>query len=127
MRAHLLDTDVLIDFLRGRRAARALVESFESAGEVPLISIVSVAELIAGMKAGEEEATMRFLAILGKIPIAEEVAFTAGRLLSTFQQGHRLELGDALIAATAIEYDATLVTRNVKHYPMSEINLLRPY
>ncbi len=64
---------------------------------------------------------------LRKIPVAEEVAFRAGKLLSTFQRGHGLELGDALIAATAIEYDAILVTRNVKHYPMSEIKLLRPY
>ncbi len=62
-----------------------------------------------------------------RIPLSEEIAVAAGDMLRTYRRSHGTELGDALIAATAVELGATLVTRNVKHYPMPAVAVLRPY
>ena len=124
---HLLDTDILIDFLRGREEARAFMGRYEAAAEPPLISVVSVTELWAGMRHGEERATSALLSALRKIPLSEEIAFAAGNMLRTYRRSHGTELGDALIASTAVELSATLITRNVKHYPMPTVKVLRPY
>ncbi len=51
----------------------------------------------------------------------------AGAYLQQFRRSHHLELGDALIAAAAADASAELVTRNLKHYPMSDIRVLVPY
>ncbi len=127
MPAYLLDTDILIDFLRGRQAAREAIAGIESAGEVPLVSTVSVAELVAGMKAGEERATEALLKVLDKIPVTETVARGGGKLLKAYRKSHAMELADALIVSTALAREATLVTRNVKHYPLPQLKVLRPY
>jgi predicted nucleic acid-binding protein len=124
---HLLDTDILIDFLRGRGEARTFLGRYEAAAEPPVISVVSVAELWAGMRQGEERATDALLSALRKIPLSEEIALAAGNMLRTYRRSHGTELGDALIASTAVELGATLITRNVKHYPMPAVTVLRPY
>ncbi len=127
MPAYLLNTDILIDFLRGSPEAHQLMQRLESEGAFPTISTVSVTELLAGLKSGEEEATESFLSILVKIPVSEDVARSAGLLLGAYRKSHALELADGLVAATAITQGATLVTRNVKHYPMPRLKKLRPY
>jgi predicted nucleic acid-binding protein len=53
--------------------------------------------------------------------------YVAENLLRTYRRSHGIELGDALIASTAVELGATLITRNVKHYPMPAVTVLRPY
>lgn len=127
MAVHLLDTHILIDFLRGRAEARALLRRYEAAAELPVISVVSVTELWAGMRQGEESATGALLSALRKILLSEEIALAAGNMLRTYRRSHGTELGDALIATTAVEIGATLITRNVKHYPMPTVTVLRPY
>ncbi|MHB8653242.1 MAG: PIN domain-containing protein [Terriglobia bacterium] len=127
MAVHLLDTDILIDFLRGRAEARALLRRYEAAAEPPVISVVSVTELLAGMRQGEESATSALLSALRKISLSEEIALAAGNMLRSYRRSHGTELGDALIASTTVEIGATLITRNVRHYPMPTITLLRPY
>lgn len=127
MAIHLLDTDILIDFLRGRKEARLFLRQYEAAPEPPVISVVSVTELWAGMRQGEESATGVLLSALRKIPLTEGIALTAGNMLRTYRRSHGTELGDALIASTAVEINATLITRNIKHYPMRTVTVLRPY
>jgi len=127
MARQLLDTDILIDFLRGRAAAWSLMANMHAGGETPLISTVSIAELFAGTRRGEEEATERLLSVLDKVQVSEAIARHAGDFLRVYQRSHGLELGDALVAATALVAGATLITRNVKHYPMPQVEVLRPY
>jgi hypothetical protein len=124
---HLLDTDILVDFLRGLGEGRTFLGRYEVAAEPPVISVVSVTELWAGMREGEESATGALLSALRKIPISEEIALAAGNMLRACRRSHGIELGDALIASTAVELGATLITRNVKHYPMPALTVLRPY
>ena len=127
MPTHLLDTDILIDFLRGRVEARTLLASYEERGDRPLISVVSVTELWAGSRPAEKSATAALLSALGKIPVSEKIASLAGDFLCTYRRSHSVELADALIAATAADSSAILVTRNAKHYPMAAVKILKPY
>jgi predicted nucleic acid-binding protein len=57
----------------------------------------------------------------------EAVARLAGAYLNEYAPKHRLDLGDVLIAATAKLAEAELYTRNVRHYPMSDIVVKVPY
>ena len=98
-----------------------------AAGDATLISTVSMAEILAGAKPDEREATERLLSVLEKIPVSESIARYAGDFLRAYQRNHGLELGDALVAATALDAGATLFTRNVRHYPMPQIEVVPPY
>jgi hypothetical protein len=118
----VLDTDVLIDLLRGREATRSfLIEVTRDA--VPCCSTISVAEVCAGMRPDEEDSTMALLDGLVVVPVTRAIAEVAGRFKRT-SRARRLELADCLIAATALVESAALATGNVKDYPMREITVL---
>jgi len=124
---HLLDIDLLIDFLRGRREAHALLSGYATGPDRPCISVVSVAEIWAGSRAAERATTGALLSALTKVPVSENIAASAGEFLNAYRRSHGVELADALVAATAVEVQATLLTRNVKHYPMAAVKVVRPY
>lgn len=120
----LFDTDILIDILRGREAIRTFLLDLTD-HSVPCCSVISVAELYAGMRPEEKHATDVLLDGIVIIPLVREIAEVAGRFKSQVKS-RRLELADCLIAATAFVEGATLATGNTKDYPMPEITLLNP-
>jgi predicted nucleic acid-binding protein len=120
----LFDTDILIDILRGREATRTFLLDLMD-HSVPCCSVISVAELYAGMRPEEKHATDVLLDGLVIIPIVREIAEVAGRFKSRVKS-RRLELADCLIAATAFVEGAVLATGNTKDYPMSEITVINP-
>ena len=123
----LVDTDVLIDHFHGVAAATEYIaNALLTDGEL-FISAVSVSEILAGMRKGEETDTEELLALFTIQPVGETEARAAGMYLNQFAQTHRLELGDSIVAATAQVLGAELITRNVKHYPMSDIVIRAPY
>ena len=118
----LLDTYVLIDLLRGRDATRAFLREATSQS-VPCCSVISVAEIHAGMRPAEEEVTTTLLDALVMFPVTREIAEVAGRFKRT-SRSRRLELADCVIAATAFVEVASIATSNVKDYPMPEVTVL---
>jgi len=123
----LIDTDVLIDHFHNVSAATDYIASaLLSDGEL-FISSVSVAEVLAGMRPGEEAETEALFALFSIRPADEPVARAAGAYLNQFARASQLDLGDALIAATAKILSTELITRNVKHYPMKDIVVRAPY
>jgi predicted nucleic acid-binding protein len=120
----VVDTDILINFLRGNEAARVFLRSI--AGDAtPCCSAITVAEIHAGMRSSEKKATQELLDSLVILPVTRSVAEIAGRLKQTTRQ-IRLELDDCLIAATALAEEATLATGNRRHYPFRSLPLLSP-
>ena len=112
----LLDTDVLIEYLRGRGEA---VEYLESLSSDLYLSVISVAELFAGVKGEEEERSLKqFLLAFVILPVTEKVARLGGLYRRDFRPSHGTGLADALIAATAEENGANLVTFDRRHFPM---------
>jgi predicted nucleic acid-binding protein len=125
MRGRLLvDTDVLIEYLRGRPEAAHWLESQEADLS---ISAISVAELFAGVRGEQEEQMLEeFLLALDVLPATEEVARLAGQYRRDYGASHGTGLADALIAATAAMDGAALATFNRRHYPMLS-DLVVPY
>jgi len=112
----LLDTDVLVDFLRGESKAVAFVNAHS--GRIILSSIV-IAELYAGAKDEEEQVTLEdFISIFPVISVSAEIAKIGGLYRRDYGKSHGVGLADAILAATAEAEKAELKTLNVKHYPM---------
>lgn len=119
MKAVLVDTDVLIDFLRGKEKAREFMVSLASDADV-ICSAITVAEIHAGMKEQEWVKTQELLDSLTIIYVTREIAEKAGAYRRAIRS-HALELDDCLIAASAYLKGAILATGNAKHYPMGDI------
>ena len=116
MQTVLLDTDVVIDFLRGRSSI--LVPLIENA--VAYLSILSVYELYAGMRVEEEKVTNDFIQACHIEPVSMEIAKAAGMTrLKYRQQGITLSVVDCIIAETARLHHHQVATDNKKHYPDS--------
>jgi predicted nucleic acid-binding protein len=120
----LIDTDVLIDYLRDYPDAVSYVEAQQ---ERLLISVVTVAELYAGVREGEERSRLeRFLRAFEIIPLDQRVAIQGGLYRRDYSKSHNVGLADALIAATATQRQVPLVTLNRKHFPMLQ-DVFVPY
>jgi predicted nucleic acid-binding protein len=118
----LVDTDVLVDFLRGNPKAKALIKQHST--RIVLSSIVA-AELYAGVRGEEELQALDGLMTLFRIvPVSLALARAGGLYKQEFGKSHGIGLADAIMAATAKAENATLKTLNVRHYPM--IKGLRP-
>ena len=112
----LIDTDVMVDFLRGHPKAVALVNGAST--RIVLSSLV-VAELYAGVKGDAEPNTLDGLVSLFRIvPVSPELARAGGLYKRDYARSHGVGLADAVMAATAQAEQAELKTLNVKHYPM---------
>lgn len=112
----LLDTDVLIDYLRGE--ARA-VTYLEGRTETLLISAITVGELFAGVREGKERTALSaFLSAFEIVAVDAGIAERGGLFRRDYVNSHNTGLADAIIAATAEQVQAQLVTLNRKHFPM---------
>jgi hypothetical protein len=118
----LLDSDIVIEILRARdQAILSQWNTLANTGTQILFSPVTAAEVWAGVRPNEHQATSRFFGSLSCVPIEYNTALLAGEYLREFSKSHNLKIGDALIAATAGQHQAVLWTRNRKHYPMPQI------
>jgi predicted nucleic acid-binding protein len=118
----LVDSDILIEVSRGKDAAIvAQWMDLAATDAMVLYSPVSSAELWAGARPSEHASLEALFEALAPVPIDAETGRLAGDYLRRYRKSHTVELGDALIAASAVSVNALLWTRNRKHYPMKEI------
>lgn len=117
----LIDSDIIIWCLRGRREVIALLEELQKLG-MPACSSISIVEVQLGVMSGEEEKTSKFLNSLEVYPVGREIANLAGKYIRKLKaKGITLEIPDAIVGATCILHNLTLVTYNIKHYPFKEL------
>ena len=124
---YLFDTDVLIAYLRGYPHAVELLKALAAQGFDFLISPVTIIEIEAGTRDTEKEKTYELLDIFEVCTVDRSIAHAAGSSLRKYRKkGVTLGLADVIIAATALTHHLTLVTYNISHYPMSDLQILSP-
>jgi len=121
----MLDSSFLIDQLRGDRAAIDRFGALFADGDEPLVNLVAVCEVEAGLRPAEERAFAAIIAASEFIQAGPEAARDAGRWRrAALGRGGALSLGDALIAAEAHHMGAAVLTRNVRDYALTPVRVL---
>lgn len=120
----LVDTDVLIWYMRGNEKACQTIENMNGFS----ISVVSYMELVQGMKNKQELNILRQALRgwnAGIVYLTEEISAKAMFFVEQHFLSHSLELADSLIGASAIACGLPLLTGNTKHYKiLKELELL---
>lgn len=124
---YVVDSTVMIDFLRGVQGAVSLIRKAVLDSRALWASEISRAEVIAGMREEEREATIRSFRLYDWMAVDKEISERAGEWARRFRKSHpQLALDDLLIASTAEQLGAKLLTLNTRHFPMYE-GLEAPY
>jgi tRNA(fMet)-specific endonuclease VapC len=129
MKSYLLDSSVIIDYLRGKNSA---VDLLNSINEELCSSSVCLAELYEGIyrvqnKLSMEKIVLDFFRSLSKLyPVDEKIAKKFGEIRAKLKlQGTIIEDIDIFIAATCLVYGLILITNNVKHFSrIKNLNIL---
>lgn len=109
---YLLDTGILMRYLRGRKDVVRFTRGLGRKREA-VVSAVTHMELFIGAHREEEYSTRKLLSRFQTIPVDAEIGQRAGQLIRQQKtQGRALSIPDALIAATALQHNLTLVTFN---------------
>jgi len=122
----LLDSDVIIEILRGNDDVIEAVAALEASASPTYCTAISWAEIYAGLRAGEEAATAAFFEARGEVVLDAVAGRQAGHYLARYTGSHGVELADALVAAAAATAGLLLWTRNRRHYPMPDVRFYDP-
>jgi len=124
MATYLLDTSVIIDAINDKKGRRQLLRDLIEQGNTLGCCPINITEVYTGLRPNEEQATRRFLQSLNLYPLTFSVAELAGLLKRDYgKKGQTLNLGDVLIAATALQNGLPLLTDNTKDFPMKDLVL----
>jgi predicted nucleic acid-binding protein len=124
MPAYMLDSGILIRCLRNRPGYSSLLQKLGQDNDL-YISAFTRIEVLRGMREHERERTFALLNGFFTYPLDQETADQTAELLRVWQaRGLTLSGPDAVIAASALQAGATLVTTNPRHFPMPELSVL---
>ncbi len=114
----LLDTNILIEILKGNQNT---VKAVESMSERAAISAITVMELYYGaLNKAELREIERFVALFHILHLNETISQTSIKLVHKYAKSHSLDIPDSIIAATAITCKCPLFTYNTKDFSYIE-------
>jgi len=133
---YLIDTNIISELQKGQRTDKNVHVWFDKTAENELfLSVLVIGEIRLGIERLRRRdlpqalrLEQRLLALQSKmagriLPVTEAIANRWGQINS----GDPLPIIDGLLAATAIEHNLTLVTRNVSDVERSGVRLLNPF
>ena len=114
----LVDTTILIDFLRKKKKEKSLLWKLREEYSYIAISAISVFELFAGATDEQKENDVQvLLKWFDIINLNEEIAEMCGKILIELRKSNKLiEYRDLFIGVSALFYDLKLVTLNIRHF-----------
>jgi predicted nucleic acid-binding protein len=125
MARYLLDTNILVDYSKGVGAVVARMQAWAASNDDIGICGVQIAEYFAGIAPNDRRAARTFLEAFLRWPITETAALYAGSYRYDFaRSGVQIATPDAMIGGVARARSATLVTRNVRDFPMTDIQIM---
>jgi len=126
MKEYLIDSDILIDYLRGVKKAYNFLLRENFKGKL-WISVINVMEIYSGKDTKspkKEKIINEFLNSFKIILINKEIAIKAGKIRREYQK----PFADVIIAASALVYNLLLITRNKKHFVgIKNLKVISPY
>jgi predicted nucleic acid-binding protein len=115
----LVDTSVIVDHLRNDPRAVALMTDLLGSGDRVWAATPTRTEIIAGIRPHENEPMHLLFDVMSWVDIDFDVADAAGELARRYRTSHGgIDTVDYLIAAAARSIGASLVTLNVRQFPM---------
>lgn len=123
--AVVIDTDVVIALLKKEADLVTQFIAMHEQGVQFYLSPIVIAEIFAGAFKKEHADIEAFFSLCTIQKLDAKIAKHAGLLANTYRKAYSgISLEDYLLAATAMQLDCPLWTKNLKHYPMSELRLL---
>lgn len=120
----LLDSDICIGILRGNPSFLETVSTVIGTKQA-CISVITIAEIYKNSHPHEERMNRLFFSSHSQLPVDSKIAIQAGKYWKQ-HKGLNLNMMDYLIAGTCKIHALTLLTRNIKHFPMKDINVIDP-
>ena len=128
MKKYLLDSDILIDNLNDKLPDQFLKQLSDTAEEISTLPVV-LTEVYAGIvDTVDRKQADNLLGTIEVVDVTRSIGEQAGSIIAEQKKrGSAMGTVDAIIAATALEYDLTLITRNVRHYQgVPELSFVEP-
>ena len=123
MTAYLLDSDVIIEFLRGNKTTISLIH--ELADDGIGCSVLTSMEVKRGLFSKQEKEAIYFFRAMKIYSVIPKIGDLAVDFIKEWRsKGKTLQLIDTAIAATAVTNNLTLVTYNKRDYPMKELRMI---
>ena len=125
MAQFLVDTNLIVDVLRGYKQSADFIDTLPNAN----ISVITWYELIEGVENLDQLRSLnKYLSGFEVIQVSEEISQRTLELMHLFNLPYGLKHDDALIAATCVEYGFTLLTLNLKHFKFIDgLTAVSPY
>ncbi len=120
----LVDTDVLIWYMRGNSRAKRIIERLGSF----CISVINYMELVQGLRNKQELRALHEFIHGGEISLihlSQEISQRAVFFMEQFSMSKGLRMADALVGATAACENLSLLTANTRHYSFLNIDVKR--
>lgn len=125
MARYLLDSDAVIDYLRGMHGSVELLRDLHERGDALCVCDVTIAEVYSGLRPEDRDRGQALLDACLFLVASPQAARQAGEWRYAYaRQGLTLSTTDLLVAGTAYAHGAAVVTGNADDYPMREVAIV---
>ena len=123
-----VDSNVLIDYLKGNVKAQAFLNKIFSDADYELcLGAIQRAEIIFFTRQNEEKAVLEVLGNFKSYSVSQEIVDLGAKIYKKWNPSHGIDINDALLAASVDIHGGVIFTLNTKHFPMKNLYVKKAY